>query len=165
MCDACLIEGECVAQDFIHPYDPCRACRAQRVRTDWSDRDERSPCNGDDNGCTEEICRDTQCVQIDRVHCPSDGFVCTNDVCSSTGAYTHQCAYPLRQDRCIIDGACVRKSDTDPIQPCRQCNPTATTGAWSPVPDCGVCTPGAPCEENDALCPGGTCNADGCLCE
>jgi tetrahydromethanopterin S-methyltransferase subunit D len=76
----------------------------------------------------------------------ADGTSCAaNEVCQAG-----QC-----QARCFIDGAFLQPGELNPVNPCEQCNPTASTTAWSARSEGSSCAAGK-------VCTAGAC-AEGCF--
>ena len=110
----------------------------------------------DDDPCTQ----DDQCDGGDASSCSGvtyacddDGLGCTSSVCLGDGT----CAVTPVEGTCLIDGACVAGGDPKPSSECLVCDPTASTGGWTPAAD------GLPCAGDKcaltATCTGGTCQA------
>ena len=87
----------------------------------------------------------------------SDGIACTDDLCIEG-----LCTYPLQDDHCFIDAACVLEGTLNPALNCEVCEPAEAANAWSIADD------GADCDDSDActptdICAGGDCEGSGVL--
>ncbi len=119
---------------YVAPPEPCyegQAC------------DDGDPCTHSDL-CEDEVCKG------ERYSC-SDGQSCTHDICDGSGG----CRYPIRPDRCLIDGACYEDGDPNLLNPCEACIAPSSNTAWTP-------TDSVPCDDEDFctisdVCVGGSC--------
>ncbi|GAB4202678.1 MAG: hypothetical protein OHK0013_16160 [Sandaracinaceae bacterium] len=106
---------------------------------------------------TRDVCTAGTCAGTP-ITCPDDGLACTASVCSPT---TGTCGTVITTG-CVIGGRCVAEGAVDPTNPCRVCDPRASTTSYSPGPVGRSCS--------DASCsggiftPAGACNAAG-TCE
>lgn len=105
--------------------------------------DDHDPCTYADQ-CKYGVCEGTP-------YACSDGSACTHDLCDGAGG----CRYPLREDRCLIGGACYQDADANPANPCEACVPTVSNVAWTPAD-------GLPCDDQDYCTVSDTCLAGVC---
>ena len=101
----CLISGTCRTDSFENPANDCQECNDALSRTDWSDKAADTACDGDDIGCTDDLCDgDGACVST-----PNDGN-CEGGICTP-------------ESDCADDSGCVIKpghlglSCTTPVTP------------------------------------------------
>jgi MYXO-CTERM domain-containing protein len=152
--DGCLVMGSCVADGTPHPTLPCAACIASVSRLGYTSRPAGSPCD-DGDFCTDpDVCSDEgECGGTPR-DC-DDMLACTADRCDETA---DACVSAVT-DGCLIDGSCVADGAGDALNPCRVCDPTMSTDAFSPRPVGTRC--GDPSCSMGTLTPAATCNATG----
>ena len=105
--------------------------------------DDGDPCTYADQ-CKYGVCEGTE-------YSCGDGSSCTHDLCDGAGG----CDYPLREDRCLIAGACFKDGDPNPENPCEACVVPVDNVAWT-ASDGDECDDGNFCTVGDA-CMGGQC--------
>ncbi len=105
--------------------------------------DDHDPCTYADQ-CKYGVCEGVP-------YACSDGNACTHDLCDGAGG----CRYPLREDRCLIGGACYQDGDANPANPCEACVPTVSNVAWTPAD-------GLPCDDGNFCTTQDTCLAGVC---
>lgn len=119
---------------------------------------EGKPCDDKDPCTHSDICENGICVGV-KYFC-NDKQSCTHDICDGFGG----CIYPIREDRCLIEGACFadgdRKCDPklghcEPGDECLACISTISKTEWSAV-DGLDCDDGDFCTAYD-VCMGGKC--------
>ena len=116
---------------------------------------EPEPCSeGDscDDGdpCTyADECKAGACSG--QVYACGDGKSCTHDICDGFGG----CTYPIRSDRCVINGACFEDGAPNPDDPCLACVSPYSKQSWSSN-DGGSCDDGNFCTVDD------TCESETC---
>ena len=107
-----------------------------------------------------------------------DGLACTTDTCAGG-----VCKNTLNTGYCLIDKACYMDGDNNPSDPCKACNMTTSTSAWTPKSEGAPCGVGKSCQSSictacgnvgQACCGatkpgtcsvGGACNSSTNLCE
>ena len=148
----CLIDEACQTPGQISPDDPCLACRPEVAAEVWSLRDDGSPCNADDDGCTVgDACQAGACLSGDLADC-DDQLACTEDVCTATDAEGFECTNtPLGDTACAIGGACVPADEAAPDNECLVCRPELDPGAWT------FLEPPTLCDNDQGICGGGLC--------
>lgn len=124
---------------FVPPDPPENPCAEAEDGTACDDDD---PCTMDD-ACSFGECKGTAFT------C-TDGIGCTNDVCDGEGG----CTFPLRGDRCLIDGACYEDGDAGPTG-CMACVVPISQTEWT-ADDSLQCEDGNFCTEGE-FCFGGEC--------
>ena len=142
-----------------------------------------TPCNADDNGCTEgDSCIAGSCAPGDPVDCSVPGDQCTAYVCESTGPFAKTCKSQFKpggapcedglfcteDDGCDGFGACTSGEDRDCSEADDACNSgvceeaTQTCGKV-PVSNGTTCSDGDACTINES-CSAGVCLSGGNLC-
>lgn len=124
----CTIADQTFDSGAANPSNPCQWCDPSASMAAWSNR-------------------------VTGFACTPDGLSCTRDACDGAGLCRHEL-----ETGCLIGGACLSAGTLDPTSDCRECNPAASTSAFSlkrGSADCaGSCTV-------DHDCPAGTlCAAD-----
>lgn len=102
----------------------------------------------------------------DNVPCPAtlacdDGLSCTVDTCDSLG---QACAWELKADQCLIDGACYASGEAHPTNACWVCQPGLDPRAWRLMPNGTACNDGNACIA-EARCSEGACDAPALPCD
>lgn len=174
--DGCAIDGVCVPEGGVSPFDACEVCDPGRDPRGWSPAPAGSPCD-DGRFCTvDDRCDGAGgCAGDDRDDC-DDGLDCTADRCD---AERDACSAAVAEG-CVIDGACVAALALDPEAACRGCRPEVDrraytaleVGAPCEVPTCragaagatGECSRAATCEPALVECPDGLSCADDTRC-
>lgn len=167
-CPGCFIEGSCYAVDTPEPGNPCRICNPLKSPLAWSNND-GAACD-DGAYCTDpDTCSAGSCVGNERA-C-EDGVECNGT--STCNEVTDSCSTPVSQcgtnalcdaatdtcvstcDGCILEGVCIAAGSELPGNPCRVCDPEASTTAYSVAigKSCGAAA--TACSGQD------TCNAQG----
>ncbi len=116
------------------------------------DRSAGASCD-DGNPCTKNDACSTMGLCEGEPYSCSDGKGCTYDECDGLGG----CSFPLKGDRCLIDGACYYDGDVPFDAPCLSCVPPVTQLEWT-ADDTLSCDDGNFCTEAD-FCFGGICVA------
>lgn len=106
----CLADGQCYGDGDLQPQNPCASCQPTRSTAGWSPVAAGAPCG-------------------------ADGLQCTADTCDGSGV----CAHPVLPDACLVDGACLLPGEAVPDNPCRICDPDASTTSASDAPNATVC--------------------------
>jgi len=113
--------------------------------------DDGSPCNdGDpctfDDVCTAGVCSGTP------YDC-NDGKPCTIDICNGGS-----CEHEINPGTCLIDDQCYTNGETNPTNPCEECNSSVDQVSWTYKAN------GTPCQGDDLCgenfqCQNGSCQA------
>ena len=188
--DQCKIEGVCVDNDAAHPDDPCRRCVVIAKADDWTfvsgpcdDGDactEKDACAADGtcqgaaklcndgNPCTNDSCKDGDCVTTPNTAPCADGDLCTqNDTCN--GGSCKGVAYDAGGTNTCDDGDVCTSDGCDKQKGCTHTPLTASAGTPAPCDDGNACTSGDGC--NGGACQGGAkidcddadiCTVDAC---
>lgn len=147
---------ECSRDSDCDDGEPCTtdACGPDG-RCTRADSPDGTPCNADDDGCTEgDACAAGACAAGAAVSC-DDGLPCTTDRCVSTGADTHSCEQVVSAGSCLVDGMCYAAGASPGSNACQVCDPTSDSTAWSDD-DGATCNDGDSCTTSDR-CSGGAC--------
>ncbi|MET0388882.1 MAG: hypothetical protein ABW321_23115, partial [Polyangiales bacterium] len=155
----CLIAGACYADGDPDPSNPCHVCSPASSRITWTHRPVGTTCDDQQFCTTGETCNLLGlCVGTAR-NC-ADSLDCTIDLCDENA---NLCV--STPAGCVIDGQCVAALATHPTNSCLQCNPLASTSAWSAKAAGALCDDGQFCTILDtcdasAACSGTprTCN-------
>ncbi|MBN1605547.1 MAG: hypothetical protein JW940_02885, partial [Polyangiaceae bacterium] len=121
--DGCVIEGDCVADGYTNPDNPCQACDSGQSGDGWTDLtgtpcDDGLYCNGADT-CSAGTCEhagnpcesDVTCRESDDLCCtPAASLVCSGgnvhevDACGTEGALRETCPGDCNGGacRCVI---------------------------------------------------------------
>jgi hypothetical protein len=75
--------------------------------------------------------------------CTDDGLGCTVTSCAQG-----QCGHTVQPGKCLVSGVCHAEGTKDSQNPCRSCQSSLSTSAWSPL--------------SSGACAGGTCLAGAC---
>jgi hypothetical protein len=167
-CPGCLIEGECVGVDTLHPDTICRICDPERNPREWSPNDGAACDDGlyctVDDVCTASACHGAPRVCEDGVACNGIstcnemGRSCSPDVngCGSNALcsiQTDSCVSTCTG--CVIEGVCLASGTEASGNPCLVCDPTRSVAAFSAATgkNCGA-APTA-CSQQD------TCDVQG----
>ena len=136
-----------------------------------------TPCDTDENGCTDDVCGGGLCDHPFNTALCDDGDPCTfTDACDlgACGGVAYECddGHPCTLDTCVGDGACSNEvvfgaclaggecrvdGEENPENPCLVCDPTQDASAWSPLED------GAACDDDDNPCTSDECAAGACV--
>jgi subtilisin-like proprotein convertase family protein/N-acetylneuraminic acid mutarotase len=162
----CLIAGTCVPAGAADPANPCAACQPATSTTAYSPVTAGEPCE-DGLFCTVDSTCDTggACGGGTPRDC-GDGLGCTTDSCDEAN---RRCVNTVTVG-CAIGNACVAADAVEPGNPCRTCQPSVSTTAWSPVPVNTPCDDGRFCTVSSACDASGSCVgaqrdcADGIAC-
>lgn len=144
----CLIDGVCRVGLEPNPANPCQACNPVAA-DDWSPIGAGKACN-DGQLCTFGDACDAQGFCTGTTKVCTDGLGCTLDVCDGLGG----CSF-VPQNACVIEGKCVTPGTQKTGDPCRVCDPTQSTSAWSGNTG-NVCNDANPCTAPD-VCKLGAC--------
>lgn len=164
----CYVDGETQAAGSANPMDVCGVCEPDQSTTDYSPIADGTSC-GAGKVCSSGACQ-TACfidgmtvaegtpdpsdpcricrpkVSVDAYSDADDGAACgAGKVCTA-----HACSAG-----CYIGGAFAAAGAADPNNPCRACDPAASTSAYSAVAG------GTPCGTGK-VCQAGTCK-DACF--
>jgi len=180
VCDdtgACVYDSEVTCLGPVGPCDAGQACDAQTgTCVDLPDVSPGTPCETDDDLCTNEVCDNTgACVVDSEVTCseptgPCDGGqacepitgTCVDLPDADPGTACESDGDLCTNEVCDDTGACVFDSDVTcpgPLGPCdggQACD--AQTGTCVDLPDAN---PGTPCETDDDLCTNEVCDDTG----
>ena len=156
-CAGCVIEGECVEAEAVHPERPCDVCRPTISRSEWSQVAGTSCDDGD--GCTVGDRCDEAGVCAGAPRSCDDGLGCTTERCEAG-----DCVYDVLSG-CAVDGMCLEADAPHPSDPCLRCNPEVAADAWSPMPVDTACSDGAFCTVEDACDEAGVCVGTARLCD
>jgi len=155
---SCVIDGVCYADGDTNPKNPCQMCNAAVNQKAWSNVENGSKCNADDNGCTSgDSCQAGVCKAGSPVSCKDDGLSCTDDVCKSTGAYSFSCTHPANGNGCYIGGACYATGEDNPSNDCESCQPKTSATTWTDKLPGTACSDGLACTTNDTCGKLGVC--------
>ncbi len=146
----CVIDGVCRADGAEN--GPCLYCDAALDQTGWTTRD-GTACD-DGQACTKEdrcVGATGQCAGTP--YACDDGKWCTDDACLGDGTCD---ASVIAAGACLVDGACWRRGDEDPLNPCQRCLPETSQTAWTPRADGTACSDDDECTVNDQ-CLDGAC--------
>ena len=129
-------EGEGPSEGALEvlPPEPCKEGEAC---------DDHDPCTHSDR-CKNWVCEGTP------YKC-NDANSCTHDICDGWGG----CYYPIRKDRCLINGACLEDGTRNADNPCLACVAPVSQTEWTPD-DGAECDDGRFCTVGDR-CVGGQC--------
>lgn len=108
---------------------------------DWGDDGGDSDAPGIDS----DVCDDPSCLP-----CPDDGLICTDVVRDEFG----ECVPVIRQNFCLIQGACYFAFQPSLDFQCIFCMPDVDNTKFSPFA-------GQPCDDSDPCTSGDTCNEQG----
>lgn len=128
----------------------CAVCDPSKDPYHWSQRPDGSVCGAAycDDGFMglfygpAAVCTGGQCRRPREVVC-YDGLGCTRDLCDEQAG----CIFEITENMCMIEGACYRPEDLNPVNACQVCRPSSSQTSWSkkcqePNPDCladGAC--------------------------
>ncbi|MET0341108.1 MAG: hypothetical protein ABW252_08895 [Polyangiales bacterium] len=154
--DGCAIDGVCVAPGSLDPANPCRACDPATSTTAYTSLSMGTVCD-DGRFCTVGDACDGAGACSGRARDCADGVSCTDDTCDEAG---DQCRTALVGGGCAIDGVCIGAGAADPLNPCRSCDPAASTSTWTSRPAGYACDDGAFCTVSDACDGEGACGGD-----
>lgn len=173
----CLIVGNCYVDGEHNPGNGCQTCVIAHTSTDWTAREDGATCDADHDGCTVgDACAGGLCRAGPRDDCKDDRL-CTADRCVSDGADGRRCEHALLSGWCLVEDRCFGPGDVDVFNPCRACDPAASTSVLTPIADgtecdadhdgctiddaclAGACLPGDMADCDDLL----TCTADSCM--
>ncbi|NUN14047.1 MAG: lamin tail domain-containing protein, partial [Myxococcales bacterium] len=173
----CLIDGGCFAAGAGNPNNQCELCDPGVIETSWTDLDDGTACNADNDGCTtNDACFLGNCTAGAAPNC-NDNLACTTDSCNSTGDNTFVCVNDLDAGNCLIGGVCFADGAENPDNQCQMCDAATNTADWTDksngtacnaddsgctVDDTcadGVCTAGSAAVCDDNL----TCTTDSCV--
>ena len=186
--DACDASGVCIGPDPLDCSEASGGCieGACDEANDQCSGDpvpDGTPCNADDNGCTDQdSCVAGDCVQGGLTDCSVPGDPCTAYSCKSTGPFEKECTsaakgagapcedglFCTENDGCDGFGACQSGTQRD----CSSANDSCNVGACdeptesclpTPVTDGTKCTDSDACTTQEA-CQSGVCLAGGNLC-
>ena len=167
-CAGCVIGGVCYADGTANPANPCEVCDVARSRSAFSVNDGAS-CDDGLFCTTGDTCSGGTCAGAATNFC-DDGVSCNGAETCSEGsdrcvagattcgageacdAATDACLTTC--SGCVIGGVCYAPATTDPMDPCRVCDPARATSAWS-INAGGRCDDGLFCTTAD------TCDASG----
>lgn len=124
----CDIDGTCVPEGATNPDNGCELCDPAQSTTAWSLQPAGEACD--------------------------DGISCTtSSVCDQAGA----CVGGVPEEGfCLIDDeTCVTSGETDPENPCLQCEPATDPLGWAPYDD-------VPCSDGDGFDCTGVCQSGAC---
>ncbi len=110
---------------------------------------EGKACDDGDPCTHSDVCTDGVCAGV--AYKCNDKIGCTEDICDGYGG----CTYPVRQDKCLIEGVCYDDGEKDPANGCLGCVAPKSNTEWSPA-DGTPCDDGNFCTVGDA-CAGGAC--------
>lgn len=167
MCPGCLIEGDCVAAEALHPSNACLICDPERDAGSWSPRD--AACD-DGLFCTvNDACREGACAGDQRV-C-DDGVACNgistcDEAADACSANVNECGSSSICDvvsnscvstcaGCLIDDVCLPAGAEANGNPCFVCDPARSTSFFTAAL-------GKACGSGPSACSGqSTCDAVG----
>ena len=153
--DAREIDGQAASLDMADEADVATDTHAELKMFCGKDYD---PCD-DDNPCTAlDYCLGGDCIPGKGYAC-NDGLKCTYGACDGLGG----CDYPIKPDRCLIDGKCYGDGEPKPGNPCRSCLTVVSNDTWSPD-DTRPCDDSDPCTTEDH-CLAGLCKGGAQLCD
>ncbi len=148
-CDAApVVDGKPCPDDG----NPCRGDVCSAGKCAHPALSPTTVCTFDENRCTEDHCDGNgTCIGAplpENTPCDADALACTAESCDLSAT-----CVPAVTTGCLVGNACVAAGATEPGNPCRSCQPTKSTVAWSAKDDgldCGTC----------AACSAGACVAD-----
>lgn len=167
----CVIDGVCIPNNTVDPQNPCQICKSAQNKTAWSQQNNGTACNADNNGCTVgDACNGGLCVAGAAAVC-DDALACTTDTCTSSGDTAFVCNHTVLNGKCAVSGACYDAGATDPENSCRRCTPSQNKTAFSNKTDGTTCDADASGCTTDDACQAGVCTAgapapcdDGVIC-
>ena len=171
----CRIDGSCYAEGQSNPLNRCEVCDPSAATDAWTalapgdSCDDGDPCTEGEqctaqNRCvgtakvcaTDEVCQTAFCSPVDGecisepiedgISCEADGVSCTTGTCSSGSCVEDQVA-----DFCVIDDACYRDLDRNPLNDCQSCDANSSPDGWVANAD------GSTCDGVFAACETGRC--------
>jgi hypothetical protein len=161
----CFLNGALVAAGTVDPANACQGCSPGTSTTSWTTLANGTSC------AAGEICATGQCQAacfVDGALRQSGVFDPGNacrlcDPATSTSAWSplpdgascgagQLCAAGSCAPRCLIDGAFHDGGAVNPANDCQNCDPAASTSAWSVRSDGGSCSGG--------VCDAGACKAE-----
>ena len=172
-CDGCLIDGLCIGDGFLHPFNACLICDSESAADSWSDNlgatcDDRLFCTVDDTcqeggtcvGATPRDCGDNISCNGDEV-CDEDTSACLpgavqcsdDEICD---AVDDECVAMAECDGCLIDGLCVPNGFLHPFNTCQICDAGSAADGWSDNVG-ATCDDRLFCTVDDTCQEGGTC--------
>lgn len=99
---SCLIDNTCYPDGATNPVAECQLCRSFMSQTTWS-------------------------FQNSGRRCSAGGLICTDGRCNDVG----ECVISIENGECLIDGVCREERDTNPQNPCEECDPEVSQTIWS----------------------------------
>ena len=172
-CLGCLIDAVCITAGTNPDGNVCQVCDPERDASAWSSADGECDdglfCTVDD-ACSEGACSGTPRVCDDDVDC--NGVSTCDEAADACASGENQCDddefCDLATDNCattcegcLVDAVCVPEGEEQPGNPCRVCDTSQSSTAYSPAEQGKLCGAGeTECSGADTCNAGGVCLAN-----
>ena len=143
----------CFKEADRNPNDICLACAPSQGDGGTGNNTKWSPANGgacdDGNACTKtDYCQNGICKGTSYQSQCADKYSCTTDICDGKGGCLGN---KLKQDWCLISGACYKDKANHPGGSCYTCDVSKSQSAWTAIKD--TCMIGGKCYKKGDLDP------------
>lgn len=154
-CLGCVIADTCRDEGEANPQNPCELCDPARDVAGWSAADDARACEDEDPCTASGTCAEGACRAPLRAECEEAPACVAEIVCEGDDDGDEECEYVLVGGTCLIEGVCVEDGEGPVGDPCRVCEASVETRAWTSTR--AACDDGDACTYEDVCTGAGEC--------